>query len=235
MRLLVFIFVLSMTSIAQQSKCDYGVEILIDGDEFDSKDFAWKMKATKIEGGSTIITGTAKIEDSDGKLVKSYKPWTSETISRQKTSSEYTPNLKPGNYEITAEVDVECDDGNKGNDVNTKRIKINGQIEKKTAKEPNNKKDESDDEKEDITTINKKPENRIAVPKQTIQQSNEEEANTINLRPSNKEVTNTQPQASAIKNTETVYESSNEKAKGLIMVFLLSLSILLNIVLIWKR
>jgi len=43
------------------------------------------------------------------------------------------------------------------------------------------------------------------------------------------------PTTHAIQNPETVYVSSNEKAKGLILIFILALSILLNIILIWKR
>ena len=68
-------------SFAQQA-CDYRVEILIDDGVFEKEDFKWRMKAIKIEGKSTNITGIATITDSDGKIIKSYKPWTSDPISR---------------------------------------------------------------------------------------------------------------------------------------------------------
>ena len=75
---------LPYSSLAQQSECDYRIEILVDGEEFEQEDFEWKMKATKIEGPSTNISGTAVIEDSNHEIVKKYKPWTSKSISKKK-------------------------------------------------------------------------------------------------------------------------------------------------------
>jgi len=60
-----------------------------------------------------------------------------------------------------------------------------------------------------------------------------EEDSIIQLKDNNKgknELT-----TDAVQEPKIAYESSNEKAKGLIIIFLLSLSILLNIVLIWRR
>jgi len=121
---------LSKSSFAQT--CDYRVEIMADGEEFKKEDFKWRMMATKIDGKSTNITGTAEIK-SDGKTIKSYKPWTSASISRQKTSSEYSPNLKPGEYEIKAMIEVECDDSDMENNKDTKKITIEGEKEETTA------------------------------------------------------------------------------------------------------
>ena len=73
------------TSFSYAQKCDYDVEILVQGTEFTKEDFKWRMKATKLEGASTNITGTARIEDSKGSIVKNYKPWTNQPISKQKT------------------------------------------------------------------------------------------------------------------------------------------------------
>ena len=128
MRLFVIIFVFVILlldiSFAQQSQCDYKVEVLADSQEFTKENFTWSMKATKIDGMATNITGTAKIEDSNNKIVKNYKPWTSESISRQKTSSKYSPNLNYGEYKITAEISVDCNDTDKSNNADVKMISI---------------------------------------------------------------------------------------------------------------
>ncbi len=240
--ILIIAAAISCIAFAQQSDCDYKVEILIDGDEFDAEDFTWRMKATKIEGVSTNITGTAEIQ-SNGKTVKSYKPFTSDSISRQKTSSEYSPNLKPGNYEITAEINVECDDTNKDNNVDTKEIKIKGEVETKSS---NNDKDEEEketatNEKKEIEITSNKVANEevIALPLQKTTAKkpaeSEESDSTIQLTANTNKNKVAQSTASVVQQPQIVYESSNEKVKGLIMIFLLTLSILLNIILIWKR
>lgn len=229
-------------------ECDYGIEILVDGDEFESQDFKWRMRAMKIEGKSTNITGTAEIE-SGGNTVKSYKPWTSDSIAKQKTSNEYSPNLKPGDYEIIAEISVECDDTNKDNNVDKKEITIKGEAEKTDeTKSSNNKKTEpikAEEQDAEKTSLQSTIPKRNAASEPKIQQSStnpksaEEFDNVIELKAqNNNKAKETQAITSnTIQNTQNgvVYESSNERARGWIMVFLLTLSILLNIVLIWKR
>ena len=242
MKKLVIILLLGLAyvyiSFAQQPSCDYKVEIIADGEEFEKEDFKWRMRATKIEGKSTNITGTAEIEDSNGKTAKSYKPWTSQAISKQKTSSEYTPNLKPGEYEITAEINVECDDTNKDNNVDTKEIKIKGEIEETKNKESKSEdieanKQTQNEEKSSITSNTK----NIITTKAKKSITNEEVDNTIQLKTQNtKKIQESQPiTSSTIQTPQIAYESSNERAKGWIMIFLLTLSVLLNIILILKR
>src|SRR3989338_6568570 len=177
---------LSKSSFAQT--CDYRVEIMADGEEFKKEDFKWRMMATKIDGKSTNITGTAEIK-SDGKTIKSYKPWTSDSISRQKSKSKSE--------------DIEAENKDTANN------EINKQAETKQATPNPMQKAAKPIQDEDITiqSTNKNQKNQ-AIPLAT---------------------------ANAVKNTENIYISSSEKAKSLIMVFLLALSILLNIVLIWKR
>ena len=245
--ILIFVILISYTSFAQQSSCDYKVEILVNGEEFEKEDFKWRMRATKIEGKSTNITATAEIEDENSKNVKSYKPWTSDSISKQKTSNEYSPNLKGGEYKITAEINVDCDDANQNNNIDTTTIKIKGEkqdaksTKSKTEKPPqdtsNNietteiKNNENSNDEIRLATANK-PQAKKSTAKSTTQ----DEENTIQLSAKsaqkNAELTST---AHAVQSSQVVYESSNEKAKGLIMIFLLTLSILLNIALIWKR
>ena len=233
----VFMMLSPYFSFAQQSSCDYKVEILVDAEEFESEDFKWRMRATKIEGKSTNLTGTAKIEDSDGKTVKTYKPWTADSIAKQKTSSEYSPNLKPGDYETTAEISVECDDTGKDNNKDTKKITIKGAAAEVKKEEAKNEDEDikivaatalvSDADKEQTTTTK----TAKAAPKPA-----DEEENTIQLTSKNAQKTQQQTITSnAIQSPQIVYESSGERTKTWIMIFLLTLSILFNIILIWKR
>lgn len=233
---LVFAMLFAYTSSAQQLSCDYKVEILADADEFDSEDFKWRMRAVKIEGKSTNITGTAKIEDSDGKAVKTYKPWTSDSIAKQKTSSEYSPNLKPGNYEITAEISVECDDASKDNNEDTKKITIKGAAQEAKTEEAKSE----DTETEPASALVSDAANKQAITKTAKTASkpaDEEIENTIqSTNKNNQKTQELQPiTSSAIQASQIVYESSGERAKTWIMIFLLTLSVLFNIILIWKR
>ena len=59
-----------------------------------------------------------------GKLIKSYKPWASLAISRQKTSSSYSPNLKDGKYTLTSEISLDCNDTDKSNNMDSKQFSI---------------------------------------------------------------------------------------------------------------
>lgn len=201
--IVIILMYISRATFAQQT-CDYKVEMLIDGEEFQKEDFKWRIRATKIEGAPTNITGIAEIEDSNGTNVKSYKPWTLEPISKQKTSGEYTTKLKEGaEYEINARIYVGCDDTNMGNNMDIKKIRIK-------SKNNNNKVEETKTKKSQSAMLNTSGGS----------EGSEETGNVIHVIHSANKI---------------VYESSNEKAKSIIMISLLALSILLNIVLIWKR
>lgn len=180
--IIILVISLAYTCLAQPSQCDYKVETIFNVQELEAQDFKLKIEATKLEGFATNITGTTKIKDQNGKIVRIYKPWTSEPISKQKTSINYFPNLKSGEYTITSNINVGCDDINKDNDIDVKTVKIK------------------------------------SLDNETIKNSE----NIIYAKGS-------------IKNPKIVYASGNEKSKSFIMVFLLILSVLLNVVLIWKR
>ncbi len=230
---LIFVFVLFAVATFAQSTCDYKVEIILEDDEFEISDFTWRMRATKVEGVSTNITGTAAIESND-KTVKTYKPWTKASISKQKTSNEYTPNLKPGKYEITAEIKVECDDTNKDNNIDVKTVKITGEDEAKTKENSKDTEIKKEIQNEEQTQTSSSTKNVITQSKKpTIA---EETDNTIELKSKNiQKNQELQTTAAVIQTPQNIYVSSNEKAKNLILIFLLTLSILLNIILIWKR
>lgn len=241
--LVILAVLLSNKSVSQQPDCDYRVEVISDGDEFEKESFKWRMKTTKLEGKPTNITGTAKIENSDGNTVKSYKPWTSDPISRQKTSNEYSPNLSPGRYKITAEINVDCKDTNKDNNIEIKSIRILGEIKEKAAEKKKSQKIENLATNTENAQIHKEIGNEAGgQPKakktatKVAKLSTEEAENVVQLRKENNKKNQRPQQTTAnTSKSQVVYESSGEKAKGMIMIFLLSISILLNIILIWKR
>ena len=230
-------------SFAQQPECDYRVDIITSGEKFDKDNFKWRMKAVRLEGSPTNITGRARIE-SAGKLIKEYNPWTSDPISKQKTSSEYSPNLKEGEYKLTAEINTECNDTNKENNIDIKLITIKS----------------GNAESIDIPVVNNNPVLKLNIESQLADNASPRKAENAENSSSNengfrdqvnhKETNVTCPiQENASKDSkpiptsnvakenvyESVFESSNEKAKNLIVYLLFGTSILLNVVLIWKR
>lgn len=245
MKELIFMLIFAISfidnSFAQQNACDYKIEILINNSEFESSDFSWRIRATKIEGVPTNITGTAEIDDLNGQIIKRYKSWTNESISRQKTSSTYTPNLNQGEYKIISSIKVECDDVNRDNNVDIKIIKIKESNKEMSATISQNNNTIIDAKTNNTTkneTINpiivsQKIESKT-ISKNESESIAGEEDNTILLRNDNKNLKN-KLKTDAMQKQEIVYESSNEKAKGMIVISLLILSVLLNIVLIWRR
>lgn len=250
----VLVALFSYNSFAQQSECNYKVEVLVNGTEFAQEEFAWRMKATKLDGKSTNITGTARIE-TNGKIIKSYKPWSNESISRQKTSNVYSPNLKNGKYQIIAEISVECNDTDKSNNVDVKTIKIKKEVEE-TKNEPINQPEiskpedsvmtnnaENDTETPNEATKNEMTKNselllnnsnlqetKNSITAQTIKDAREDEFDNVIYLTNKTQDMQIEAYASKIS-----YVSSSEKSKELILIILLAVSILLNIVLIWRR
>lgn len=227
-------------SFAQE--CNYGIEILINGTEFTKESFKWRMKAAKLEGMPANITGTARIEDLSGNTVKSYKPWTNLPISKQKTSNEYTPNLKEGTYKIISEIIVGCDDMDKEDNTDIKTITI--RPENTEMQEANAAASPVEEVQEQQTAMKQSQETKSTSSQlinetqdnQSLQENKAKEyENTANLLSDNAQESSisAKPVKNPDKNYE--YESSSEKAKNLIMPFLLAISIILNIALIWGR
>ena len=234
-----------------QSQCDYQVEVLVNGSEFGTNEFAWRMRAFHIQGKSTNITGIAKIKDIDGNVIKKYAPWTNDSISKQKTSSEYSPNLKEGEYKIISEIDVECDDTNKNNNIVAKTIKIKPDIknEVKAIAPLQDIPILKNEDKGQITqtiiandSVNSSQnitagQNKNPIPNSVSEEQIKDKETDNVIYSSPKEIQNSKitPTADAVKEFKIIYESGNEKAKNMVIFFLLGLSILLNVVLIWKR
>ena len=261
MKMFLVILILSLASMVipnsfAQPQCDYRVEIIANGSEFLANEFKWRMRASKIDGTPTNITGTAKIEDASGNIIKKYSPWTGEPISKQKTSGEYSPNLKEGQYKIISEINVECDDINKNNNIDAKTITIksgakinNNQITNAPAESaPNTNLNpaENKNQSDEINIADTKSAQNITVEQNKTETSNNsipkgqtdanESDNIIYSSQANSQKNeNTIPTSNAAKESNLIYESSSEKSKNTIVYFILGLSVLLNIVLIWKR
>ena len=252
--IIIFISYFAHNSFAQQYSCDYKVEVLVNGTEFEKENFKWKMMATRIEGASTNITGTAEILDSKGNIIKKYRPWTDEAISRQKTSSEYSPNLKEGEeYMLKAEINAECDDANKNNNFDNKLIRIkqaktegtladkenetNNNIGNAETNVIGNAENIANNSVTGISTQNnetKNEQNASMIQKIDLKEEakGEDEDNVIRLKEENAKNPLT---ADDVQETKAAYESSNEKSRNLIIFFILGISVILNIVLIWRR
>ena len=227
--------------VAYANDCDYKVGILLNNSEFKSSDFSWKMKAIKISGDSTNITAAAKIEDSAGKIIKSYKPWNSEAISRQKTSSSYSPNLKEGRYKIVSEINVDCNDIDNSNNIDSKQFIIKNSGAQDQQKTENNvfiqnsstespvlnNLSENIFNNNNLTPIAKNDSNEIILSQNA--NNSQKEIPLFDNEIQNKYIT-----ANAAK-SELAYESSNEKSKEIVLFALLGFSVILNVILIWKR
>ena len=116
-------------SIITEQGCDYAVEFIVAKTIFDnSSDFSFKIRTSKISGSSTNFTSRAKIEDLNGKLIKEYKPFTNQSITKQRTSTTYTPNLEEEkSYFMDSNITVQCNDTNIENNFDNRIITIKGE------------------------------------------------------------------------------------------------------------
>ncbi|MEK6892241.1 MAG: hypothetical protein AABX25_03585 [Nanoarchaeota archaeon] len=238
---MLFSVLLTAVSAAETSDCDYKIEILLNSSVYTPSDFVWKMKAARVSGISTNITATARIEDSNGKIIKTYKPWTSDPISRQKTSGEYSPNLKDGEYRVISEISVDCNDVDKSNNIDSENFAIASAANENPQQ----------DSKEEILITQSPPVISAPEENKSIIQIVE---NKVNIKNNSDEVNLAQKPIeysneitllnsdgksdSALQDSskpELIYESSNEKSKEIVLYVLLGFSVLLNIILIWKR
>jgi len=108
--------------------CDYAVNFILTKTLFDnSSDFSFQVRASKIKGASTNFTMRAKIEDLTGKFIRDYKPFTNQSITTKRTSTEYTPNLEESkSYVLYSNITTQCNDTNPENNFDTRIITIKG-------------------------------------------------------------------------------------------------------------
>tara|TARA_Y100000310_G_scaffold320726_1_gene377464 strand:+ start:130 stop:1887 length:1758 start_codon:yes stop_codon:yes gene_type:complete len=115
-------------TLSSEDGCDYAVVFILAKTMFDnSSDFTFKIRASKVTGTTTNFTSRAKIEDLNGRLIKEYKPFTNTSITRQRTTSTYTPNLEEGkSYILEANITSQCNDTIIDNNLDTQIITIKG-------------------------------------------------------------------------------------------------------------
>ncbi len=222
--------------------CDYKIEILMNGSEFEPKSLEWKIRATKIAGYPTNVTGTVEVADSKGSIIKNYTVWDVESISRQKTSYTYSPNFNDGRYNIKAELKTDCVDENESNNLDVKSVTIAEQApnENTNSSAIENKIPESleqdgacnkeiieaelrqawQNEVKNVSAV------EVTEPEKVKQTADEQFDNVIYSSEKNK---------IAGCSIEQVYESSNWKIRNSVVIVMLVFSMILNIVLIWKR
>src|SRR3989344_6204899 len=243
--IMLFLVLLTVVSAEELNDCDYKIEILLNSSVYTPSGFAWKMRATRVSGISTNITAEARIEDLNGKIIKAYKPWTSDPISRQKTSGEYSPNLKDGQYKLTSEINVGCNDIDKSSNIDTGSFAIASSADenKVDIKDNSDELNYQQDSKEEIMitqtsqvisapeedkSIVQIPENEVNIKNRsdeaTLAQKTIEYSDEITL------LDNGEGSDSAVQDSskpELIYESSNEKSKEIVLYVLLGFSALL--------
>jgi hypothetical protein len=284
--LLIFVILGGYYANSQESDCDYSVQVLLENEEFMPDEFTWKMKAVKVEGIAANITGRAEIRDLEDNIIKTYKPWTNKSISRQKTSSKYTPNLKSGQYRVISAIFVDCIELNLDNNIAEAYFTIkegfNDQIQE-TKIYPIKEQQESYEDKKNTESENKslslapidnaieenqkgaEPENNELKVTDEISHGNKkkifneiesnsndkkiggkegigeisgnyfEEGNVIYLNENTNKKQEMPSKANDFKDSETIFISSDEKSKNTIIYFLLFISVILNVFLIWKK
>lgn len=96
--------------------CDYKIEALMNTSHFGSpEEVGFQLRASNKWGPATSISATARLEDFFGNLIQDYKPWTNQSITSQRTSSHYTPNLDGGkSYSLAANLTTACPDAERG-------------------------------------------------------------------------------------------------------------------------
>lgn len=265
--MLVLNFVVFNTFVYAES-CDYSIEVLMDKGSFSSDEFNFQLRAVKVEGVPTVFAGTANIEDSGGKIVKEYKPWSNQTVSIKRTSSKYSPNLQPGDYKVNAEIGVECDDTDlSNNEISREFTILGGSGETTTTVTTSSTTATSTTATTTSTTTSTTiPANALPI-SSTSTTSTSSASITIPLPPTTSttvtsttatliQLTNEKTTATTAlkekitsaavktKNTESniddknsriVFEDSSGLIKKIAIFLLIGLSIVLNIILIWKR
>lgn len=109
--------------------CDFQIEIILANTIFDNPDnFTFKIRASKVKGTTTNITVKANIKDLYDITIKNYRPFTNASITKQRTSSTYTPNLDEAkSYMLNTNLTTACNDSNLENNFDSRLITLKGQ------------------------------------------------------------------------------------------------------------
>jgi hypothetical protein len=109
-----------------QGDCDWEIKVNPTTSIFTAgTDVTWQVTLQKHYGSGATATVSGSIEDVFGTILKSYKPWTNETIETTRTKS-YSPNLNREVYVIRFKIDhLDCKDDNLEDNVDEELITIN--------------------------------------------------------------------------------------------------------------
>ena len=110
------------------SGCDYELSLVLNSTNFDDPDdFSWKLIARNVRGGATNISARAAIHDMFGNTEQEYSPFTNQSITSQRTSSAFSPNLDEGqSYILSANLTTQCEDTNQNNNKDERIFTIQG-------------------------------------------------------------------------------------------------------------
>ncbi len=108
--------------------CDFQTEIILSNTLFEDPDnFSFRLRAVKNKGTTTNFTMRAKIIDLFDSIIKEYSPFTNASITKQRTSSTYSPNLQEGrSYYLIANISTDCEDSDISNNYDSRLITIKG-------------------------------------------------------------------------------------------------------------
>ncbi|MFC1801097.1 lamin tail domain-containing protein [Nanoarchaeota archaeon] len=111
---------------AMVAGCDWQVDVQPSKSIYnEGEQVGWEITVSRNYGEAGLVSVEGYVEDVFGRVVKSYKPWTNESITTQRTKS-YTPNLADEVYNVKFEItDLDCSDNNLGNNNDEELITIN--------------------------------------------------------------------------------------------------------------
>ena len=107
--------------------CDWLLSLESINSIYHTSDFTFDIYLYRYIGIPGIITVKGKIEDSFGKVIREYSPWTNIEVDEDRVE-HYSPNLPEGIYQISFWIeDMECEDIDLKDNTVTKIIVINPQ------------------------------------------------------------------------------------------------------------
>ncbi len=108
-----------------QASCDWRIDVIPAAAVFTAGNaLTWDVTVRKNYGLSTTATVKGMIEDPFGRVVKTYQPWTNETIALTRTQS-FSPNLAQDTYIIRFWIDqLGCADDNPADNADSTAITV---------------------------------------------------------------------------------------------------------------
>lgn len=115
------------------NKCDWQLNINSNSKLIEEKN-ELEITITRNYGDSELVNVSGFIEDINGKIIKSYKPFTNKKVSKS-ISKTYSPRLKEGIYQATFKIDsTDCQDQKTSNNKQSITIAKNLEYKKDQTK-----------------------------------------------------------------------------------------------------